>query len=99
MTKLSIRDYDQLVANVELVDGKIVVRPVGDGNAWVIELVEGMRRRVMPHGVVTLSDSELYHSLRERMAGSLWAGEPRATPLPSGPTVPGKGATREEWMR
>jgi hypothetical protein len=74
---LTIRDYDELVAEVDLVDGKIVVTPVGGGNDWVAGLVESMRTRVLSSGVVTLSDPELYGSLRERMCGSLWAGKPR----------------------
>ena len=78
---LHIMDYDKHVATVELIDSKIIVTPVGEDNAGTVELVEDMRKRFVNGRDLVLSDTELYYSLPERLNGSLWAGEPRATPL------------------
>jgi hypothetical protein len=60
---IRLYDFDRRVADIELIDGKMVFRRVlGDG---IIATVESMRRG--------RSDVELYHRLPEIFNGQFWA--------------------------
>jgi hypothetical protein len=57
-------DKDERLADIELIDGKMVFRRVvGKG---VIDTIESVRRG--------RSDSELYHALPHIFCGQCWAG-------------------------
>lgn len=56
---------DELLADVELVDGKLVVRSyVGD------DMVKSLERMQRPGQ----SDKDFYESLPQRLQGMVWAG-------------------------
>jgi hypothetical protein len=68
---IRIYEQDRLLAEVELVDGKLYVRSF-DGD-WVAQSVDRLRRT--PYGV--LNNVDLYNSLPRRLAGRIWAGQAR----------------------
>jgi hypothetical protein len=68
---IRIYEQDRLLAEVELVDGKLYVRSF-DGD-WVAQSVDHLRRT--PDGA--LNDVDLYNSLPRRLAGRIWAGYAR----------------------
>ena len=59
-----IFDRDKLIAEVDLVDGKLSVHARVD---WVVELLEEMRDG--------RTDAELFESLPVRLRGYVWIGE------------------------
>ena len=60
-----IYDREELVAEVDLVDGVMKVNSIGGD--WVNRLLEEMRGG--------RTDTELYDSLPERLRGYIWIGE------------------------
>ena len=61
---ISIFDRDDLIAEVELVDGKLSVTSFTD---WASDFVEELRG--------DRTDEELFDSLLERLRGHVWAGK------------------------
>jgi hypothetical protein len=69
---ISIFRQDQLLADVEMIDGKLHV--VSYDGPWVERLIEELRPHVYTDQIQT--DQELYDSLPERLQGRLWASLP-----------------------
>jgi hypothetical protein len=61
---IRIYDMDERLADIELIDGKMVFRRVVDKGA--VDTIESVRRG--------RSDSELYYALPEIFDGQCWAG-------------------------
>ena len=61
---IAIYDRDKLIANVDLVDGKLSVTSFAD---WASDFVEELRG--------DRTDEELFNSLTKRLRGYVWAGE------------------------
>jgi hypothetical protein len=57
-------DKDERLADIELIDGKMVFRRVVDQGA--VDVIESVRRG--------RSDNELYHSLPQIFSGQCWIG-------------------------
>ena len=60
-----IFDRQELVAEVDLVDGELRVNSFA--GPWVRDLLEGMR--------YDMTDTELWDSLPERLTGHIWIAE------------------------
>ena len=63
-TMLQIYDRDTLVAEVDMVEGELVVRGFVD---WAERFIEELRR--------DRTDEELFNSLTTRLRGHVWAGK------------------------
>jgi hypothetical protein len=70
---ISIFRQDQLLADVEMIDGTL--RVVSYDGDWVYRWIEELRPHVLTDEIQT--DQELYDSLPERLQGRIWASLPR----------------------
>jgi hypothetical protein len=68
---MRVYEYDRLLAEVDLIDGKLAITSF-DGTAVTKLILESLRHFCGE----TLSDAELYVSLPMRLRGRTWAGVP-----------------------